>query len=64
VDDGEALLVDESYNANPASMAATIALLGSEAARERIVVLGDMRELGVGSADYHAGSPSRSWRRA
>src|SRR3546814_7691879 len=30
---GEILLIDESYNANPASMAATIDQLGSESAR-------------------------------
>jgi UDP-N-acetylmuramoyl-tripeptide--D-alanyl-D-alanine ligase len=54
-DGGEALLIDESYNANPASMAAT---LKSFAARRisgrRIAVLGSMRELGEGSDDYHA----------
>ncbi|WP_076072586.1 UDP-N-acetylmuramoyl-tripeptide--D-alanyl-D-alanine ligase [Sphingomonas montana] len=51
---GDVLLIDESYNANPASMAATIAQLGEEAATRRIVVLGAMRELGDGSDDYHA----------
>jgi UDP-N-acetylmuramoyl-tripeptide--D-alanyl-D-alanine ligase len=53
-DGGELLLIDESYNANPASMAATIALLGQEQAARRIVVLGGMRELGTGSDAYHA----------
>jgi len=52
--DGAALVIDESYNANPASMAATIKVLGEERANRRIVVLGEMRELGTGSADFHA----------
>ncbi|MBV9840486.1 MAG: UDP-N-acetylmuramoyl-tripeptide--D-alanyl-D-alanine ligase [Sphingomonadaceae bacterium] len=54
LEDGEALIVDESYNANPASMAATIALLGQEKAVRRLVLLGEMRELGEGSRGYHA----------
>jgi len=51
---GEALLIDESYNANPASMAATIRELGHEIATRKLVVLGEMRELGTGSDAYHA----------
>jgi UDP-N-acetylmuramoyl-tripeptide--D-alanyl-D-alanine ligase len=53
---GRALLIDESYNANPASMQAAIALLGHAdvAARgRRIAVLGDMLELGPSGADLH-----------
>jgi UDP-N-acetylmuramoyl-tripeptide--D-alanyl-D-alanine ligase len=54
VGSGEALLIDESYNANPASMAATIAQLGRETAVRRVVILGSMRELGEGSDGFHA----------
>jgi UDP-N-acetylmuramoyl-tripeptide--D-alanyl-D-alanine ligase len=53
---GRALLIDESYNANPASMQAAIALLGQMdvAARgRRIAVLGDMLELGPRGAELH-----------
>jgi UDP-N-acetylmuramoyl-tripeptide--D-alanyl-D-alanine ligase len=53
---GSALLIDESYNANPASMRAGLALLGHAAigARgRRIAVLGDMLELGPRGGDLH-----------
>jgi UDP-N-acetylmuramoyl-tripeptide--D-alanyl-D-alanine ligase len=55
INGGEVLLIDESYNANPASMRATLKTLAdSEVAGRRIAVLGSMRELGAGSDEFHA----------
>jgi UDP-N-acetylmuramoyl-tripeptide--D-alanyl-D-alanine ligase len=51
---GVATLIDESYNANPASMAVTLAGLGATPAARRIAVLGAMRELGADEDRYHA----------
>ncbi len=51
-------LIDESYNANPVSMAAAIALLGSAKPRgegRRIAALGEMLELGPQGPALHAG---------
>jgi len=47
-------VIDESYNANPASMAAALSLLGSAKGR-KIAVLGDMLEMGEGGIAHHAG---------
>ena len=47
-------VIDESYNANPASMTAALALLGKAQGR-RIAVLGDMLEMGADAAVHHAG---------
>jgi UDP-N-acetylmuramoyl-tripeptide--D-alanyl-D-alanine ligase len=47
-------VIDESYNANPASMAAALALLANAKGR-RVAVLGDMLELGPQSGAHHAG---------
>jgi UDP-N-acetylmuramoyl-tripeptide--D-alanyl-D-alanine ligase len=54
---GEALLIDESYNANPASMRAAIALLGQAEIGpqgRRIAIIGDMLELGDLGPRLHA----------
>ncbi len=51
---GEVTLVDDAYNANPESMRAAIEGLSRRPGR-KIVALGEMRELGEGSAALHAG---------
>jgi UDP-N-acetylmuramoyl-tripeptide--D-alanyl-D-alanine ligase len=56
--DGTIELLDESYNANPISMRAMLAVLARAQPLgngRRILVLGDMRELGDNADGYHAG---------
>jgi UDP-N-acetylmuramoyl-tripeptide--D-alanyl-D-alanine ligase len=48
-----ALVLDESYNANPTSMRATLAVLAGEPGRH-VAILGAMGELGENAAAYHA----------
>jgi UDP-N-acetylmuramoyl-tripeptide--D-alanyl-D-alanine ligase len=58
IEGGEALLIDESYNANPASMRAALATLASVPRQKfsrRIAVLGDMLELGSDAPALHEG---------
>jgi UDP-N-acetylmuramoyl-tripeptide--D-alanyl-D-alanine ligase len=55
---GSALLLDESYNANPASVEAALAVLGRSVIGpqgRRIAVLGDMLELGPSGLNLHRG---------
>lgn len=55
---GQAVVIDEAYNANPASMEAALAVLGEvtpNGAGRRLAVLGSMKELGTLSDQFHAG---------
>lgn len=53
--DGKSItVIDDSYNANPTSMAAAIDVLGAQSGR-KLAVLGDMYELGKDELSLHAG---------
>jgi UDP-N-acetylmuramoyl-tripeptide--D-alanyl-D-alanine ligase len=47
------VVIDDTYNANPTSMAAALRALAAVDAKRRIAVLGEMAELGATSADEH-----------
>ena len=57
------MIIDETYNANPASMSAALGRPGRDPAgrnyARRIAVLGDMLELGNAGPQYHAGLEKR-----
>ena len=50
---GQCTLIDDTYNASPASAAAALHILSAHPARRRIAFLGDMLELGSGSCEAH-----------
>ncbi len=57
LEDGSFVLIDESYNASPASMRAAFDVLGAtepSSGGRRIAVLGDMLEIGESAPDAHA----------
>ena len=54
-----ATLIDDTYNANPASLRAAIGVL-AQADGRRVLVLGDMGELGDNAAAFHAGIGSEA----
>ncbi len=52
---GDVTLINDAYNANPGSTRAAIELLkGTGSGRQRVIVLGTMRELGAASEQCHA----------
>jgi UDP-N-acetylmuramoyl-tripeptide--D-alanyl-D-alanine ligase len=56
IGDGYLTLIDESYNANPASIRAAVALLAAttpQSSGRRIAILGDMLEMGEFSQQVH-----------
>jgi UDP-N-acetylmuramoyl-tripeptide--D-alanyl-D-alanine ligase len=50
---GELTVINDSYNANPASMAAAIEVLAGVASARRVLVAGDMLELGNDAPSWH-----------
>ena len=53
LDNGHKFLVDDAYNANPASMRASLETFSKVVCAGKIAVLGEMRELGEDAAKYH-----------
>ena len=47
-------LIDDAYNANPASMRAALDMIAVSSAPRRIAFLGDMKELGANELDQHS----------
>lgn len=50
---GDFTILDESYNANPTSMRAALAVLGQSGPGRKIAVIGDMREMGDQARAHH-----------
>ena len=54
LENGKKFLVDDAYNANPASMSASLGTFGRVKANGKVAILGEMRELGENEAKFHA----------
>ncbi len=51
---GDVTMIDDAYNANPASVMSAIAVLAEmESPGRKVLVLGDMMELGTRALDFH-----------
>ncbi|MDQ6716760.1 MAG: hypothetical protein M3Z17_00265, partial [Gemmatimonadota bacterium] len=51
---GQLTLINDAYNSNPGSSRAAIGMIaGADSKRQRVIVLGTMRELGPASANLH-----------
>ena len=50
---GDIMILNDAYNANPQSMRAAAAVLGDARDRRKVAVVGDMKELGPGSERFH-----------
>lgn len=50
---GDIVILNDCYNANPQSMRAAAAVLGGAAHRRKVAVVGDMKELGPNSENFH-----------
>ena len=51
---GDIVILNDAYNANPQSMRAAAAVLGDAGQkRHKVAVVGDMKELGAGSEQFH-----------
>jgi UDP-N-acetylmuramoyl-tripeptide--D-alanyl-D-alanine ligase len=51
--EGGCTVIDDSYNANPASVTASLGVLAERGGRQTVAVLGDMYELGAAAAEEH-----------
>lgn len=53
IDLGSVKLIDDTYNANPTSMAASLKVLSDMGALRKVAILGDMLELGEKAPSFH-----------